>query len=386
MDPSIPDSVRGKTDALDALGNTTAATGKGFAIGSAVLTSLSLLAAFKAQAGLSSDDLDVGDPVVLSGVLFGAMMPYMFAALTMISVGKAAAEIIGEVRRQFREIPGLKDCIIKASQGIAITDAEDVLPDSNKCVEISTRSSVREMIAPGLYAILAPLFVGFMVGPRCLMGMLVGTIGSGCMVAIMMSNAGGAWDNSKKLCEKLNIKKTDQGKACIVGDTVGDPFKDTSGPALNILLKLMSMVSLTVAPLMKVEAGENGDWQNYGMGFIPLALFIIGTYMLINANILTWDDPLAQFLDPTAEAAAGGKSSGVELTVTSHVHIKETAHAQNHDDHLEAIVPEWVDEKTCKKFAGHLFNKAAFDAVAVDKDGVMKISRADYLANKHEVL
>merc|ERR1712167_211721 len=183
----------------------------------------------------------------------------------MISVGKAAAEIIEEVRRQFRDKPGLKECILKASEGLDIPEEEDVLPDSNECVRISTRSSVREMIAPGCYAILAPLFVGFTVGPRCLMGLLVGSITSGCMVAIMMSNAGGAWDNGKKLCEKLNIKKTEQGKACVVGDTVGDPFKDTSGPALNILIKLMSMVSLTVGPVLS----GNADWQNWYFGLIP---------------------------------------------------------------------------------------------------------------------
>jgi len=298
MDPTIPEEVRSKTDALDALGNTTAATGKGFAIGSAVLTSLSLLAAFKNQANLSDGDLNVGDPVVLSGLLFGAMLPYMFAALTMISVGKAAAEIILEVRRQFREVPGLKEALLKASSGIHIPEGEDVLPESDKCVAISTRSSVREMIAPGLYAILAPLFVGFMVGPRCLMGMLCGSIGSGCMVAIMMSNAGGAWDNGKKLCEKLNIKKTAQGKACIVGDTVGDPFKDTSGPALNILLKLMSMVSLTMAPLMKVTKNQDSlDWNNWWWGMIPLFIFVVATFALVQYGILTWEDPIANLLD-----------------------------------------------------------------------------------------
>jgi len=221
------------------------------------------------------------------------------------------------------------------------------------------------------------------------MGMLVGTIGSGCMVAIMMSNAGGAWDNSKKLCEKLQIKKTDQGKACIVGDTVGDPFKDTSGPALNILLKLMSMVSLTVAPLMKVKAGENGDWQQWELGLIPLALFVVATWQLIRANILTWDDPLAQFMDPAGAAAgaaaAKGKTAGgnVELA-DSYLHIATSKHAQNHDTHLANIVPEWVDEKTCKRFAGHMFNQQAFAAVAVDQDGTLKISRADFIANKHE--
>merc|ERR1719281_1779917 len=137
---------------------------------------------------------------------------------------------------------------------IPIPPDEDVLPNSDRCVAISTRSSVREMIAPGLYAILFPLMVGFLVGPRCLMGLLAGAIAAGCMIAIMMSNAGGAWDNSKKLCEKLKLKKTEQGKACVIGDTVGDPFKDTSGPALNILIKLMSMVSLLIAPLLKKSA------------------------------------------------------------------------------------------------------------------------------------
>merc|ERR1711920_864946 len=208
-------SVRDKTDSLDALGNTTAATGKGFAIGSAVLTALSLLAAFKEQVGTSDQDgFDLGDPLVLSGLLFGAMLPMLFAALTMISVGKAAAEIIQEVRRQFNEVTNpkgytLRSAIEKASQGIAIPEEEEVRPDSNRCVMISTRSSVKEMIAPGAYAILAPIFIGFTAGPKCLMGVLAGALVSGCMLAILMSNAGGAWDNSKKLCEKLKIKKTE---------------------------------------------------------------------------------------------------------------------------------------------------------------------------------
>merc|ERR1719271_2330012 len=202
MDSSIPKEVRGKTDALDALGNTTAATGKGFSIDSAVLTSLSLVEAFKHRVSpKGSLDFAVDDPYVLSGVLVGAMMPMLFAALTMISVGKAAAQIIIEVRRQFHGgVPGLMECIVKASQGIPIPEEEDVEPDSDKCVMISTKSSVTEMIAPGAYAILAPMIVGFVVGPRMLMGVLAGAIASGCMNAIMMHNAGGAWDNSKKLC------------------------------------------------------------------------------------------------------------------------------------------------------------------------------------------
>merc|ERR1712056_127776 len=217
----------------------------------------------------------------------------LFAALTMISVGKAAAEIIQEVRRQFNELTNakgftLRSAIEKASQGIQIPPEEDVKPDSNRCVMISTRSSVKEMIAPGAYAILAPMFIGFLVGPACLMGVLAGALVCGCMLAILMSNAGGAWDNSKKLCEKLQIKKSEQGKACIIGDTVGDPFKDTSGPALNILIKLMSMVSLLIAPLLKGKA----DWEEWYFGMVPLGVFVLTTGVLAKKGILSWKDPL----------------------------------------------------------------------------------------------
>merc|ERR1712157_352191 len=169
---------------------------------------------------------------------------------------------------------------------------EDVEPDSDKCVKISTRSSVKEMIAPGLYAVLAPITIAFTVGPACLMGLLAGAIVSGAMLAIMMSNAGGAWDNSKKLCEKLKIKKTEQGKACVVGDTVGDPFKDTSGPALNILIKLMSMVSLTIAPLLTDQSNvPNDDWEDWHFGVVPFAVFVLASVILARQGILTWKDP-----------------------------------------------------------------------------------------------
>merc|ERR1712190_291298 len=180
-----------------------------------------------------------------------------------------------------------------ASQGTEIPEDEDVEPDSDKCVIISTRSSVKEMIAPGLYAVLTPIFIGFLVGPAGLMGLLAGAIVSGAMLGIMMSNAGGAWDNSKKLCEKLKIKKTEQGKACVVGDTVGDPFKDTSGPALNILIKLMSMVSLTIAPLLRNGTSANADWESWYFGLIPLAVFVLVTLALMFMGILSWKDPLA---------------------------------------------------------------------------------------------
>merc|ERR1719235_3052541 len=254
---------------------------------------------------------EVDSPTVLSGILLGSMMPMLFAALTMISVGKDAAQIIVEVRRQFKEVPGLRACIEKATQGLAISEEEDVEPDSDRCVEISTKSSVREMIAPGMYAILIPLMVGFTVGPRCLMGVLAGAIASGCMNAIMMSNAGGAWDNSKKLCEKLGIKKTDQGKACVVGDTVGDPFKDTSGPALNILIKLMSMVSLTMAPLVE----NNEDWQNWIYGVAPTAVFLVATIILspLVMDIVGWSDPLKDLIAGEAKNGDNGNEESKGL-------------------------------------------------------------------------
>merc|ERR1712048_427693 len=230
---------------------------------------------------------EVSEPILLAGVLVGAMLPYLFGALTMISVGKAAAEMIDEVRRQFREVKNdkgftLMDAIKRASEGIQIPEDEDVEPDSDRCVMISTRSSVKEMIAPGVFAVLTPLVAGFLIGPRCVMGVLAGCIGSAAMLAVLMGNAGGAWGNSKKLCEKLKIKKTDQGKACVVGDTVGDPFKDTSGPALNILIKLMSMVALTIAPLIR----GNEDWEMWYNGLAPLALMIIISIVLTFLGIL----------------------------------------------------------------------------------------------------
>jgi inorganic pyrophosphatase len=307
-------AVRAKTDSLDALGNTTAAIGKGFAVGSAVLTALSLLAAFKEEVthsarmnpGTHVQLFEVDDPILLAGVLVGAMLPYLFAALTMISVGKAAAEMIEEVRRQFREVKNAKgrtlmEAIRLASQGKELLGDEDVEPDSDRCVMISTRSSVKEMLAPGMYSVLAPLVTGLMIGAKALMGLLAGTIGSAAMLAVMMGNAGGAWDNSKKLCEKLNIKKTDQGKACVVGDTVGDPFKDTSGPSLDILLKLMAMVSLLIAPLMDGKE----DWEDWWVGLFPLALGVGGTAALIKLNVLTWADPLGS-------TATGGEAAATE--------------------------------------------------------------------------
>jgi K(+)-stimulated pyrophosphate-energized sodium pump len=229
----LPPEVRQRTDALDSLGNTTAATGKGFAIGSAVLTALALVAAYMQAAGMSS--LDMLSPTVLPGLIIGAMLPFFFAALTMTAVGKAAMEIVVEVRRQFKEIPGLMEGTGK--------------PDYARCVDISTRSALREMVIPGLLAVLAPLAVGFILGKQSLAGMLIGSTSAGFMLAVMMANAGGAWDNAKKWIEtgEMGGKGSPAHKAAVVGDTVGDPFKDTSGPALNILIKLMSIVALVFA-------------------------------------------------------------------------------------------------------------------------------------------
>jgi K(+)-stimulated pyrophosphate-energized sodium pump len=233
----LPDEVRTRTDALDSLGNTTAATGKGFAIGSAVLTALALMAAYVESVRLTNPDLtlDLLDPVMLPGMLIGAVLPFLFSALTMTAVGKAAYEIVLEVRRQFREIPGLMEGTAK--------------PDYKTCVGISTQSALRQMVVPGLLAVLTPLAVGYILGAEALAGMLIGSIVTGFMLAVMMANAGGAWDNAKKWIEtgEMGGKGSDAHKAAVVGDTVGDPFKDTSGPSLNILIKLMSIVALVFA-------------------------------------------------------------------------------------------------------------------------------------------
>lgn len=228
------------TDSLDALGNTTAAIGKGFAIGSAALTALALFVAFTQAAGL--DIIDIKNPLVVIGAFIGAMVPMVCAALTMTSVGKAAFSIVEEIRRQFREIPGL------------LEGKEGVKPDPKTCVSIATTSALKEMVAPGLVAVLTPVAVGFLLGAQTLGGMLLGATVMGAFLALFMANAGGAWDNAKKYIEEGNVggKGSDNHKAAIVGDTVGDPFKDTSGPAMNILIKLMSVVSLVIAPILPI--------------------------------------------------------------------------------------------------------------------------------------
>ena len=235
--------VRERTDALDSLGNTTAATGKGFAIGSAALTALALIASYidKVQTvkpGITFDDFNLMNPVVLIGLFIGACLPFVFAAFTMESVGRAAQSIVVEVRRQFKEIRGLM-------QGEAD-------PDYASCVDLCTRSSLKEMILPTVIAVVTPVAVGLILGYKGVVGMLAGATVTGFLMAIFMSNSGGAWDNAKKYIEggAHGGKGSDQHNAAVVGDTVGDPFKDTSGPSINILIKLLSMVSIVFAAVV----------------------------------------------------------------------------------------------------------------------------------------
>jgi len=252
----LPKEVRERTDKLDAVGNTTAAIGKGFAIASAALTALALFAAFMQTANLTT--IDISKPTVMAGLLIGAMLPFVFSALAMGAVGRAAMSMINEVRRQFKDIPELKAALLimrKYDSDMSKATAEerktfdeaDGKAEYGKCVEISTKAAIREMVLPGLLAIAVPVVIGYGGGAEMLGGLLAGVTSSGVLMAIFQSNAGGAWDNAKKMLEADGRKGSEAHKAAVTGDTVGDPFKDTSGPSLNILLKLMSVVALVIA-------------------------------------------------------------------------------------------------------------------------------------------
>ena len=270
----LPSEVRERTDKLDAVGNTTAAIGKGFAIASAALTALALFAAFMKTAGVES--IDVSQPDIMAGLLIGGMLPFVFSALSMNAVGRAAMAMIEEVRRQFRDIPALKaalevmkkydsDMSKATAADKKIFDAANGVAEYDKCVDISTKASIKEMVFPGLLAIAVPVVVGFgekwfgIGGAEMLGGLLAGVTTCGVLMAIFQSNAGGAWDNAKKMIEEQGKKGTEAHKAAVVGDTVGDPFKDTSGPSLNILLKLMSVVALVIAPSLTNTADIKSD-------------------------------------------------------------------------------------------------------------------------------
>lgn len=263
----LPEEVRQRTDKLDAVGNTTAAIGKGFAIGSAALTALALFAAFMETAGLRS--INIAQPTVMAGLLIGSMLPFLFSSMAMNAVGRAAMDMIKEVRRQFKDIPELRaaldvmnrnsnpDMNSWSAEDQRIFHEADGKAQYDKCVEISTKASIREMVLPGLLAVLSPVFIGFIFGEEMLGGLLAGVTATGVLMALFQSNAGGAWDNAKKMVEEgvtidgVEYKKgSDVHNATVVGDTVGDPFKDTSGPSLNILLKLMSVVALVIAPFL----------------------------------------------------------------------------------------------------------------------------------------
>lgn len=263
----LPKEVRKITDKLDSVGNTTAAIGKGFAIASAALTALALFGAFMMATQLKSIDISKAD--VIAGLFIGAMLPFVFSAMAMQAVGKAAMQMIQEVRRQFASIPKLTAAlaVMKKNQGTEMTEwsAEDkkIFEDAEgsaeygKCVEISTKAAIREMILPGTMAVAVPIAMGFLMGAEALGGMLAGVTATGVLLAIFQANAGGAWDNAKKAFEegveingKMYYKGSEPHKAAVVGDTVGDPFKDTSGPSINILIKLMSIVALVIAPLL----------------------------------------------------------------------------------------------------------------------------------------
>jgi K(+)-stimulated pyrophosphate-energized sodium pump len=235
----LGEATRKITDSLDSLGNTTAAIGKGFAIGSAALTALALYAAYGLAAGVPV--IDLTNSTVVIGTFLGGLVPFFVASSTMNAVGSAAFKMVEEVRRQFREIKGLMEGTGK--------------PDTKRCVDIATKAAIQKMIAPGCVAVVFPVVVGFCLGKEALGGALAGATVCGVMLALLMANAGGAWDNAKKYIEGGNLagfgKKSEPHKAAVVGDTVGDPFKDTSGPAMNILIKLMSIVSLVLAPLLK---------------------------------------------------------------------------------------------------------------------------------------
>lgn len=321
----LTEDVRERTDLLDSLGNTTAATGKGFAIGSAVLTSVGLIAAFMQQAGV--DTVNLKHPVVLTGTLIGACMPFVFAALTMLSVGKSAQAVIFEVRRQFYLAPELKAKLytheeheknplvadFPAGGPFLILDGQisdkttsttytrknakgenEQLPNYDAAVAICTSSAVEEMVIPGALAVFSPAIIGFLLGSWGLTGLLVGSLTSGFMLAITMSNAGGAWDNAKKYCESLKKTMSEEDyknwhDAVVAGDTVGDPFKDTSGPALNILIKLMSVVSLVLAGVIKKQSDSYGVGPKVGLdasGVLIAIIIFLAVFILCVLSVI----------------------------------------------------------------------------------------------------
>lgn len=341
----LPEEVRGRTDNLDAVGNTTAAAGKGFAIASAALTALALFAAFVGIAGI--DTIDIYKADVLAGLFIGAMIPFIFSALAIAAVGRAAMDMVQEVRRQFKEIPGIMEHKAK--------------PEYEKCVEISTKASIREMMLPGAIALIVPIVFGFVFGPEVLGGLLAGVTVSGVLMGIFQNNAGGAWDNAKKSFEKgvmvagkMEYKGSEPHKASVTGDTVGDPFKDTSGPSMNILIKLMSIVSLVIAPHISEGGGHSSATDSSGLegnnteinnnAKAPLD----GNYQIMgNENVLNWKGSKVGE-DHLGEVSIGGGyfsvvngkitngEIGIDMTTISVTDIKDPEERLDLENHLKS--------------------------------------------------
>ena len=333
----LPSEVRERTDKLDAVGNTTAAVGKGFAIASAALTALALFAAFMKTANVTA--IDVSQPKIMAGLLVGGMLPFVFSALSMNAVGRAAMAMIEEVRRQFRDIPKLKaalevmravdsDMTKATKEQREIFDAADGVAEYDKCVDISTKASIKEMVLPGLLAIAVPVAIGFIGGAEMLGGLLAGVTTCGVLMAIFQSNAGGAWDNAKKTIEEQGKKGTEAHKAAVVGDTVGDPFKDTSGPSLNILLKLMSVVALVIAPSIALNSADISDYNNKKEVKVEikqttgeLAMATITTTKTVNGKIT---EEVQKIEGTVAEIEKKAKEAGNIVSVNIDKNKKET--------------------------------------------------------------
>jgi K(+)-stimulated pyrophosphate-energized sodium pump len=343
----LPEEVRERTDTLDAVGNTTAAAGKGFAIASAALTALALFAAFVGLSGIDSIDIYKAD--VLAGLFVGAMIPFIFSALCIAAVGRAAMEMVQEVRRQFKEIPGIMEYKAK--------------PEYDKCVEISTKASIREMMLPGLIALIVPMLVGFSFGPEVLGGLLAGVTVSGVLMGIFQNNAGGAWDNAKKSFEKgvmingkMEYKGSDAHAASVTGDTVGDPFKDTSGPSMNILIKLMSIVSLVIAPHIS-EGGAHTMEVDHSVSAVTIEAetesgISNGTYNVGRGQTLTW-----------IGKKVGGEHSGL-LEVAGATFIIENEKIVNGsiDINMQSLkVTDIEDREENADLNGHLRSPDFFD-------------------------
>jgi len=358
----LPEEVRHRTDNLDAVGNTTAATGKGFAIASAALTSLALFAAFVGIAGI--DAIDIYKAPVLAGLFVGGMIPFIFSSLCIAAVGRAAMDMVNEVRRQFREIPGIMEYKAK--------------PEYEKCVAISTEASIREMIAPGAIALITPVIVGFIFGPEVLGGLLAGVTVSGVLMGMFQSNAGGAWDNAKKSFEKgveingeMFYKKSEPHKASVTGDTVGDPFKDTSGPSMNILIKLMSIVALVIAPHIS-EKGHGGtaatvaltstnDSLSYAIGLS------IGSEMQRSdiSDLINYD-----IFEKAADGAGGMSEEEAEMFIQSYFTRAQKSKERVVLDSIKANTPGIQTTETGLMYIvlqeGNGLNPTATDSIAFE--------------------